>query len=471
MEGEEIMNTSAVILMIISVGIVLTGSALLSYHLNKKGEGSWALQKTPLIVTIGTTFATAIGGGVLTYHIGLGYQYGWSALSYGVCQGGGVFLLIIIAKWLRSHEFVTIPDIFTNLYGESKVLLALVALAAVLTPFGWIAGQCVAFGKLFSAVTGIPIPILTVLFAIVCLAFVIPNGFGTVAWSDAIFGFILCAICIGTVFFSLNMAGGWASVRAAVPPEIVAFPAGMTAVGGYQLALWGMSVLPGQLTNQMYIQRVSAVRDIKDIYKALGIACIMIFSADIFAGFVGMSIRTIMPGLAAEEVFGWFLTQLPLWFMALIIGMIGAAIMSTCDSAVQSTTVSIVYDIYHKLINPTADEQKLRNLSRIVSAVVLAISVLLGLKFPNVLKLITTGYSYGVAALLVPMFGGYFLRKSDFATRQGCYCSMAMGVLGCIIFQIKGSKIPFVMFGLIFSLAGMLIGSAVTRNKGQIISK
>lgn len=461
------MNTMTVIVLILSISTVLSGTAIFSYLVNKKiskeAGGSWASQKTPLIVTIGTTFATAIGGGVLTYHIGLGYEFGWSALSYGVCQGGGVFCLIIIAKWLRSNEFVTIPDIFTNLYGESKFLLAMVAFAAILTPFGWIAGQCVAFGKLFSALTGIPIPVLTIIFAFISLCFVMPGGFGTVAWADAVFGFILCATCVVTVIFSLDMAGGWSNIVGSVPQEIITFPGGMMAVGGAQLALWFMSVLPGQLTNQMYIQRVSAVAHVKDVYKALGISCLMIFAADIFASCVGMSIRTIMPGLAAEEVFGWFLTQLPLWLMAMITGLIGAAIMSTCNSAVQSTTVSIVYDVYRNLINPGADEKKLRNLSRIVAAVVLTISVVLGLKFPNVLNLITTSYSYGVAVLLVPMYVGFLLRKKNFLTRQGCYCSMAAGLVGCLIFQALGTTIPFVMFGLIFSLVGLLAGSALTK--------
>ena len=65
------MNTGAIVLMVISITVVLVGTALLSFYLNKKSEGTWAVQKTPLLVTIGTTFATAIGGGVLTYHIGL----------------------------------------------------------------------------------------------------------------------------------------------------------------------------------------------------------------------------------------------------------------------------------------------------------------------------------------------------------------------------------------------------------------
>ncbi len=462
------MNTGAVILMVVSISVVLFGTALLSFWLNKKSDGTWSVQKTPLIVTIGTTFATAIGGGVLTYHIGLGYEFGWSALSYGVCQGGGIFLVILMAKWLRENEFDTIPTVFKALYGESKLLTVLVALATVVTPFGWIAGQCTAFGKLFSAITGISVPVLTVLFAIVCLIFVLPNGFGTVAWTDTIFGFILFAVCVGTIFYSLDMAGGWSNVVATVPPEIIAFPSGMVAVGGAQLSLWLMSVLPGQPTNQMYIQRVSSVRHVKDIYVALGVSCILVFAADIFASMVGMSIRTVMPGLASEEVFGWFLTTLPVWFTCLIVGMIGAAIMSTCDSAVQTTAVCVVYDIYHTVVNPAADEKKLKNLSRIVSAIALFISVILGLKFPSVLDLITTGYSYGVAMLLVPMYVGYFLRKKNCTTRFGCYCSIIGGAVGCVIFQFNPvGEIPFAMFGLIFSLVGLVVGSLVTKGKAN----
>ncbi|MBP3735980.1 MAG: sodium:solute symporter family protein [Lachnospiraceae bacterium] len=461
------MKIGAILIVFIATGIVLGGCALLSWYLNKRNAGkeeSWAIQKTPLLVTIGTTFATAFGGGMLTYHTGLGYQYGWSVLWYGVCQGGGIFMLILIAKWLRRNEFKTIPEILTKVYGESNILVAVASLIAMVTPFGWIAGQCVAFGKMFATFTGIPQPVLTIIFAVVVLAFVWPNGYGTVAWSDAIFGFCIAAVCIVCVTTSLGMAGGWTNVAAAAP-ELAAFPGSLTAAGASLVAYWFMSVFPGQVTNQMYIQRVSASDTIGNVYKALGIACFMVFAGDIFAGFMGRTIFALNPNLEPESAFGWFLTQIPVVLMLCVVGLVGASIMSTCDSAVQTATVSVVYDIYQKLINPNATQEKLTSLSRIVSAVLLTISVAIGLKFPSVMGVITTAYSYGVAMLLFPIFGGYYLRNKQFTTRFGCYCSMFFGALGNILAQkYYHGGIPFVMFGLIASIAGLLIGSALTRN-------
>lgn len=457
------LNPTGILLLLASITVFLGGTALFSHWVTRNSKGSWALQKTPLAVTVGTTFAAAVGGGVMTFHVGLGYDYGWSVLAYGFAQAFGIFLIITIAKWLRENEFQSLPAVFEKLYGKSKTLVVFVALAAIITPFGWVAGQCVAFGKLFSNLTGIPMEVMTIACACGCLLFVLPSGFATVAWADAVFGYFMAASCILTIFLSFNMAGGWSNIVATVPREMTRMPSALWYVGGSQVALWMMSVMPGCLCNQMYMQRVCAVERLKDARKSLVFSCLMIMGAEVFAGCLGLAIRTMMPGLEAESATGWFLTQLPLWFTALFCGLIGAAIMSTCNGSVQSVVVNVVYDIYQKVINPDADEKALKRYSRISCVVVLFIAVVLGLLCPSVLDLIVYGYAYGVSVILVPMFGGYFLRNKRFVTRTGCYVSMICGLLGSFIFHLKGTTIPFVMFGLIFGIVGLLVGSALTR--------
>ena len=77
--------------------------------------------------------------------------------------------------------------------------------------------------------------------AIACIAFVLPAGLKTVAWTDFIFGIV---IVIGGVFVtmkSLDMAGGFSNVVEVLPPEIMSFPKGLFAVGGFTLLSWFLS--------------------------------------------------------------------------------------------------------------------------------------------------------------------------------------------------------------------------------------
>lgn len=459
------LSSSGITILFLSITIVLGASAAFAYWATRNSKGSWALTKTPLAVTVGTTFATAVGGGTMTFHVGIGYQYGWSILSYGFAQAFGIFLIITIAQWLRENEFRTLPAVFEKLYGKSKLMVIFVSLACMITPFGWVAGQCVSFGKLFSSLTGVPMAALTIIFACACLIFVLPSGFGTVAWTDAVFGYFMCVVCVISVIFAFRMAGGWGTITATVPKEIITMPGALFCVGGAQVALWMMSVMPGCLVNQMYMQRVCAVEKLRDARKSLLISFFMVMGAEVFAGALGLAIRTLNGGLEAESATGWFLTQLPLWFTCLFVGLIGAAIMSTCDSAVQSCVVNLIYDIYGKVINPNASEKKMKFYSRICCVVVLAVAVTIGLIRPSVLDMIVYGYAYGVSVTLVPMFLGYFLRNKHFLTRPGCYASMICGLIGSLIFHLRGSEIPFVMYGLIFSLVGLIVVSALTRKR------
>lgn len=85
-------------------------------------------------------------------------------------------------------KFSTIPEVFARIFGDSKALLAVVSVAVILVPFGWLATQFVAFANLFGQVTGIATTPLIIVMAIISLLFVLPGGLTSVAWSDFFFG-------------------------------------------------------------------------------------------------------------------------------------------------------------------------------------------------------------------------------------------------------------------------------------------
>jgi SSS family solute:Na+ symporter len=459
---------SSVILILVSTIVVLGITSLVAIYIGKKkkSQEDWAVggRSLPIYVIVGTMYATSMGGGTLVAHVGIAYTYGWSALSYGLIFAGGIAFLAVIANWLREQKFTTVPDVIAKFYGDSKVLLVLASVASILVPLGWMCTNLVAFGKLYSAITGLSVPLLMTIFAIISLAFVLPSGLTSVAWTDFIFGCFMFSLTVFSVYFALKIGGGWANIVAKVPPEITAFPGGMKAVGWATIGLWSLSILPGSLTNQMYYQRIFAIDNVKAVRRSLIISAIIVLTADVWTSFMGITIRSLKPGLAPELASGFFLTQVPVWFLAIYSAFLCATIMSTIDSGIQSVAVNITSDIYHKLVNKEATDKNLTKYSRIFSVASVALALALALWYPQALGWLLATWAYSAAALFFPIFMGYFFRNTKVLNAWGAVASMIGGVIGVAIATVMKVTIP-VAYGLIGSLVCLFLVSYLTKKQ------
>lgn len=378
----------------------------------------------------------------------------------------GILLLLTLAPWLRRQEFTTLPDVIKKLYGDHTVLSVVTTVMAIAIPFGWVNSQMVSFGKLFSMVTTIPMPVLIIMFAVLSLVFVLPAGLASVAWTDFIFGAFMFLVMIITTIFTVNAAGGWSDITEKIPGEMSSFPNGMFAVGGVTILMWAFSVLPGTLTNQIYYQRIFAAKNANILKRALIITAIILVFKQVWTSIVGISIHSMNPNLEDPEMAaGWFLTQVPIWVLAIFGGLIIAVTMSTISSSIQSVVVNLTRDIYRPYINPNASEKKVLRLSRIISIVIVALGAFVSILFPTALSWLVDTFAYSAAGLLVPIFLGFALRKRQFLTWQGALWSMIVGVLGSFAAQILGTEIPYVIYGIVGSLLAILLVSALTRNK------
>jgi len=167
-------------------------------------------RRIPWYVAAGTQYATAVGGGVLVAHVGIGYAWGWSDLTYIGLVCLGLVVLAILAPVLRREKFTTIPDILVHLIRqEDKLVRALGAILAAVVPFGWMGTQIAAFGKLFSGVTGLDMRLVALIGTVISLLYVLPAGLLSVAWTDFIFATLMLATSLTIAGYAVAMAGGW----------------------------------------------------------------------------------------------------------------------------------------------------------------------------------------------------------------------------------------------------------------------
>src|SRR5699024_85132 len=204
---------------------VLLVASMFAFLIGRRSNDSenWivGVRALPFYVVAGIQFATGTGGGVLVAHICIGYCAGWSVITYNVLYALRILILVLLAGWFKRHKFSTMPDIFRRLYGDHHILISIVTIMTIVVPFGWLCTQLVAFGNLFTEISGIPFTVLVITFAIISLFFVLPGGLTTVAWTDFIFGCMMLIMSIVSGIYAWQMAEGWHTVVANVPAKMI----------------------------------------------------------------------------------------------------------------------------------------------------------------------------------------------------------------------------------------------------------
>lgn len=462
-----------IIFTLITIGL----SFFLAWHISNKGKKSsdvsdWNIggRDLPLYVIVGTQFASAMGGGVIVGQVGNAYDNGIAMILYGLFASLPFIAFILIGRWIREMEFETIPDMLGYLSNGNKRIKIIAAVLTIIVPFGWLISQMVAFAKMYTQITGISLNVLIVVMAIASLLFVMPAGMKTVAWTDFFFACIMGVVCICVVMYCVNDGASIGTIKETLPKELIEVPNGLLNVGWTTIILWFISCLPGGMTNQMYFQRVCALKDAKKVNKSLIISGIALLVAFTWSCYMGNAIHVMNPNLEGENATGWLLTIMPMWLIGLFAALITSTIMSTISSATQSIVVNLTHDIY-KTFYPNAENRKLLNISRMLSVIILAISALLGIKKPEVLNWVVNTYSYSAAGLCVPMYVGYAMFKRGLVTPAGLTASMVMGIAGCIIAQVVNTTVPFVVYGIVASLIAIFVVSAITKGNDKSIKR
>ena len=240
-------------------------------------------------------------------------------------------------------------------------------------------------------------------------------------------------------------------------------------IGVATCMLWIFAVLPGGMTNQIYFQRVCAIKEEKQVNKSLILSAALSLLSFVWAVYMGLSLRSLNIAEIANGPTAWFMGKLPTGVMALFAALVFATLMSTTSSGVQTSVTNITRDII-STINPNIPDRKMVTISRVLSAVLMAIALLMCLVWTDTLNWLTNTYAYSAAALACPVFLSYGLRNKHFITTPGIVAGMVFGLVGCAVAQIMKTSLNFAFIGILVSAVAMVIVSAATKKKGTIVT-
>jgi SSS family transporter len=395
--------------------------------------------------------ATTASGATFLGSPGLGYQYGvasiWGKFLYPI----GVYFGVLISMRLiasSGHKFGnrSIPEYLGDRYQSEGIRLLVSIFSLVL--FFYIAGQLVSGLVMFETMLGLDPIWALIITTSVLLAYVVLGGAHADILTDGIQGAMMLLVAVVTIALFLlgfGVEGGLPGVMVRLEeldPNTVGLLNRSTplyhswwSIVALLLAHIPLGLLP-HIGNKLWALKQDEDR--------------LVFVKQAFA--IGLTLGLLgLGGLLARAVLGdalfaagsnpnqalpqLFIELFPTWLAALIGVGILAAIMSTADGLVISSSQIIANDIYRRSIvprlrsqpDPATLDRRVLSISRWSTVIVLVLSTFMAwaLMDMNIALLVWIGTGGMMAAFAGPLVVGALWRG---VTRAGAYSGLLSGM-------------------------------------------
>lgn len=351
------------------------------YFLASRNVGWFAIGASLFVSNISTEHFIGLAGSGATSGLAVGH-FEWLA-CFMVLLLGWVF----VPFYLRSNVF-TMPEFLERRFSRScAVYLAAISILAYI--FTKISVHLYAAAIVLERVVGWDAYTAALVLVVATGIYTIAGGLSAVIYTDLVQTIILLIGAVILTFLGLDAVGGFAGLRAALPPDYFSmmkpashaeFPWTGIFLGAPILGIWYWC------TDQVIVQRVLSARD-EGHAKA----------GTIFAGFLKILpvFVLVLPGLIAFALYPQLFTTnasgtvtngdiayptlivnlLPSGLVGLMVAALLAALMGGMASVFNSASTLVTLDFY-KRVRPAASEQQLVFVGRVATGVLVVLGLL-----------------------------------------------------------------------------------------------
>jgi solute:Na+ symporter, SSS family len=364
----------------------------LGFWVARKGkntaQGYFLGNKTiPWFVVGSSMVATDISSEHFISNVGIAYKHGivaavgdWNAwIIYSI------FILIFLPYYLRTGVY-TMPEFLERRYNSPcRYAFSVASVIGYIVAIN--AGALYAGGLMLESLFGIPMIPAVVFFALTTGIYTIYGGLRSAAWTDFMQTIVLLFAGVIVPILALKHAGNLGEFisqnpehfQIFKPPTHKPFPFTGVFTGFLSVGLWYTC------TSQHMVQRALGAKD--EWHARVGVIC---------AGFLHiiMPLFFIVPGIVAlklyptlqrpDEAYLKLVRDLvPAGLKGLLLAGMAAALMSTVSTVLNSASTLVTLDLYKKLINPNAGEEKQVGVGRWCGIVILVLSIWSALSFAS----------------------------------------------------------------------------------------
>ena len=404
--------------------------------------------------------ATTASGATFLGGPGLAYEWGiasvWSKFLYPMGVYFGVLISMrLIATAGNRFGSRSIPEYLGDRYGSEGIRILVSVFSLVL--FFYLAGQLVSGLVMFETMLGLPAPWALGITTAVLLLYVVLGGAHADILTDGAQGIMMLTLAVVVIvlfLFGVGVEGGLPGVISNLKAQNENLVGLLNTDTPLYHSWWAiiavlfahipLGLLP-HLGNKLWaLKDTSQQKTFIKLAFTFGLTLAMM-------GLAGLLARAMMgdalyadgatPNAALPML---FIELFPTWLAALIGVGILAAIMSTADGLVVSSSQIIANDLYRRSIAPrlrkvpdeaTLDRQVLR-ISRLSTVVVLLICM--GMAWAlidvNIALIVWIGNGGMMAAFAGPLVVGALWRG---VTRNGAYAGLTSGFLTFMVLHMQ----------------------------------
>lgn len=425
--------------------------------------GGWNMGFWPIL---GTVISTWCGASVFIGTVALAYVYGVSAyLRFSAAVI--IFTTILIffyGKRLRRQRLYTLADLFGQRFG-AKVGIVPSILSAFIYAIPTTGMQYIAMNTIWTTVFNMDPTTGLMLSTVLILAFTILGGLPGTIITDALQAIVIILGIIILAVASLNFAGGFSTLVATTPPEMLSL-AGPFGYG--EVFLYFISVGPFYLVWQSSWQRIFAARTEKIAFSA-NLWAIFIATFILMCPIViGLAARLFMPAdTIPDHIFSIVtLELLPPYIGGFIYCALLAALVTGANSFILQGSSNLTYDLYKRLVNPEADNAKLMLASRLSVVFISIAAVFVALNFTGILAIYQWALRITATTIVIPFLATMYMRRT---TRTGILASMFGGLIATLICPYLNIGMDQTLFGFLFSFLGICLSFVTKHHPDEVV--
>jgi SSS family solute:Na+ symporter len=445
---------------------------IIVYLLVTIGIGWWASRRVkntadfvlagrnlPLLLAACAAFATWFGSETL---MGASAEFVEGGLL-GVVEDpfGAALCLILVgaffARKLYRLNILTFCDFFKLRFSRAAEFLS--AFFIVPSYFGWIAAQLVAMAIILQTLTQIPFVYGIILCTVVVIIYTYIGGMWAVSVTDFI-QTIMIVIGLLALLWQVNQqAGGVEKVLASTPEGFFKFTPEPTLHGIVAYFAAWITIGLGSIPQQDVFQRVMSAKSETTSERACYIAGIMYLTIGFIPLYIGLCAKNLYPELLAGDP-QMLLPRMVLlhsspFMQILFFGALLSAILSTTSGAVLAPATIIGENLIRPHLPHLSDKRLLQIMRFSVVGVAVASAFMAGWN-TNIYELVGMSSALSLVSLFVPLTAGLYWKK---ASNLGALLSITTGMAVWIVCEIMQTEIPSLIWGLLASILGMLVGS------------
>jgi len=465
-----------VLYLVVSIAIGLWAAR----HVHNSKDYLVAGRSLPLYITTATVFATWFGAETV---LSVSATFAKDGLGGVIADPfGSSFCLVFVALFFARHfyrmDLLTIGDFYRKRY--NKPVEVITSLAITASYLGWTSAQMTALGLAFSVLSGGAVSLNTgiVIGAAIVLGYTIWGGMWSVALTDL---FQSVTIIVGLLFVAWlvgDMAGGAGKVVAAASEagKFQFWPRGDAKEWLAFAAAW-LTLAIGSIPQQDVFQRVTSAKDEKTAVRGSLLGGLIYFSFAFVPIFIAYSALLIDPSMQklfadpdAREVQrilpNLILERTPVWAQVLFFGALLSAILSTASGALIAPTAICTENVLRPFFPHMSDRQFMLTLRIVLVSFTLA-ALLFALNSRSTMyEMVQNAYKVTLVGAFVPLAAGIYWKRANIG---GAIMSIVLGLTSWGAMEVWGGESlwPAPLVGLGFAIAGMLVGSLVTRVPGH----